>query len=115
MYDAGDAFKATPLPPGGYVYTTQNTIRSANIRGNPELHDNVPRINMEDLNSDVFNTKIDTLIDLWVTRYGNAWVDLDQIMEDGFYGRVYKRLKSMGELEVHFLTDRAKFVCRKPE
>lgn len=72
-------------------------------------------VSMEDLNSDVFSAKLDTLINLWVTRYGNNWVDLDQVMEDVFYGRVYKRLKAMGELEVHFLTDRARFVCRRPE
>lgn len=77
--------------------------------------DLAPRIDMADMNSDVFNAKIDTLINLWVTRYGNAWVDLDQVLEDEFYQRVYKRLKTLGELEVHFLTDRAKFVCRKPE
>lgn len=104
---------------GGYVYTADitgavNTLSASN-RIRRETPDTVPRINMEDMNSDVFNAKIETLIDLWVTRYGNAWVDLDQVMEDVFYGRVYKRLKTTGELETHFLTDRARFVCRRPE
>jgi hypothetical protein len=108
-----------PLPAGGYVYTADaasaiNTLSASN-RVRPQTPDAVPRINMEDMNSDVFNAKVETLIDLWVTRYGNAWVDLDQVMEDVFYGRVYKRLKTMSELEVHFLTDRARFVCRRPE
>lgn len=68
-----------------------------------------------DLESEVFNTPMDALVDLWQTRYGNNWVDISEVMEDRFYGRAYKRLRSMGQLEVHYLTDRARFVCRKPE
>lgn len=70
---------------------------------------------MADLNSEVFNAKIDDLINLWVTRYGNEWVDLVDIETDEFYLRVYKRLRQLGQLEQHYLTDRSRFVCRKPE
>lgn len=113
-----DTTSPAGLQLGGYIYSntvpasvTPNQLKKAlSSEG-----DFAPRINMADMNSDVFNAKIDTLIDLWVTRYGNAWVDLDGVMDDEFYGRVYKRLKAMSQLEVHFLTDRAKFVCRKPE
>lgn len=69
---------------------------------------------MKDLQSEAFSTPIDTLIDLWLTRYGNEWVDLERIENDEFYGLAYKRLKSLGQLETHYLTDRARFVCRKP-
>lgn len=67
-----------------------------------------------DLDSEAFNTPIDTLINLWVTRYGNEWVDLDRIMNDEFFSSAYKRLKALGQLETHYLTDRSRFVCRKP-
>ena len=66
------------------------------------------------LDSDVFNLPVDRLIDLWLAKYGNEWIDLIDLHDDSFYGLVYKRLKSIGELEVHYLTDRARYVCRKP-
>ncbi len=73
------------------------------------------KVSMADLNSEVFSTPVETLINLWLTKYGNAWVDIADVMEDSFYGRVYKRLRSLSELEVHYLTDRARFVCRRHE
>jgi len=68
-----------------------------------------------DLEKDVFKIPIDTLINLWVTRFGNEWVDLETIDNDDFFVNAYKRLKQLGHLEQHYLTDRAKYVCRKPE
>ncbi len=73
------------------------------------------KVNMADLNSDVFNSKVETLVNLWLTKYGTDWVDISDVMDDAFYGRVYKRLRSLSELEVHYLTDRARYVCRMPE
>ena len=67
------------------------------------------------LESDVFDLPVDRLIDLWLVKYGNEWIDLADLQDDSFYGLVYKRLKSIGELEVHYLTDRARYVCRKPK
>ena len=57
----------------------------------------------------------DRLIDLWVTRFGHDWVDLVDITEDPFFHDAFLRMKREGELEVHFLTDRAKYVCRNPK
>ena len=62
-----------------------------------------------------FNAPINTLLDLWLTRFGNEWIDLEDIEKDEFFSIAYKRLKQMGELEQHYLTDRARYVCRKPE
>ena len=64
---------------------------------------------------EAFKTPINTLLDLWLTRFGNEWIDLEDIEKDEFFGIAYKRLKQMGELEQHYLTDRARYVCRKPE
>lgn len=55
------------------------------------------------------------LIDLWVARWGHDWVDLLDVTEDSFFQDAYTRMKKEGELEVHFLTDRAKYVCRNPK
>jgi len=73
------------------------------------------RINMADLTSEIFEAKIEDLLNLWVARFGNEWVDLDKLEDDQTFTRVYKRLRQTGQLEQHYLTDRARFVCRKPE
>jgi hypothetical protein len=71
-------------------------------------------VNMEDLESLPFSTPIETLLNLWVARYGNEWVDVKDVLDEEFYGLTYKRLKAMGKLETHYLTNKARFVCRKP-
>jgi len=74
------------------------------------------RTNMIELNEHAaFKAPISTLVDLWVTRFGNEWVDLETVEEDEFFLIVYKRLRQMAHLEMHYLTDRARYVCRKPE
>lgn len=75
----------------------------------------VDRVTQRDLDSEVFSVKVDTLVDLWITRYGHDWVDISEVLDDAFYALVHKRLRSLGELEVHYLTDRSRFVCRMPE
>ena len=68
-----------------------------------------------ELEHEAYNVAVDALIDLWVTRYGNEWIDLSEIESEDFFRLAYRRLKQMGELETHYLTDRARYVCRRPE
>ena len=88
---------------------TANQIRQVNRW--PEVQTNCIEIKEHE----AFNTSVATLLDLWVTRFGNEWIDLEDIENDEFFAIAYKRLKQMGELEQHYLTDRARYVCRKPE
>jgi len=67
------------------------------------------------MDSEAFNVPVSRLIDIWVTRFGNKWIDLETIESDAFFSNAFKRLKQLGEVEVHFLTDRARYVCRMPE
>lgn len=99
----------------GSATTGSNTSRGGPFGATGHVVMATDRVSMADLNSEVFNAKIDDLINLWVTRYGNEWVDLIDIEQDEFYMRVYKRLRQLGQLEQHYLTDRSRFVCRKPE
>lgn len=69
----------------------------------------------KDLEHEAYNVAVGSLIDLWVTRYGNEWTDLSEIESEDFFRLAYRRLKQMGELETHYLTDRARYVCRRPE
>jgi hypothetical protein len=71
-------------------------------------------VNMEELESLPFNTPIETLLNLWIARFGNDWVDVNEVLAEEFYGLTYKRLKSVGQLETHYLTNKSRFVCRKP-
>ena len=57
----------------------------------------------------------DRLIDLWIARWGHDWVDLQDIQDDQFFQDAYTRMRREGELEIHYLTDRAKYVCRNPK
>ena len=68
-----------------------------------------------DIEHEAYETPVSTLIDLWVARFGNDWVDLETVDEELFFGLAYQRLKNLGQLEVHYLTDRARYVCRKPK
>ena len=93
-----------------YVLSGSNTTHTGKITG--ETH--APATSKE-LEHEAYNVAVDALIDLWVTRYGNEWVDLSEIEQDEFFRLAYRRLKQMGELETHYLTDRARYVCRRPE
>lgn len=67
------------------------------------------------LESEAFKIPVDRLVDLWITRFGHDWVELERIEEEEFFSLAFNRLKQLGEVEVHFLTDRARYVCRMPE
>lgn len=67
------------------------------------------------LESEAFKIPIDRLINLWIARFGNDWVPMELIEDDDFFKLIFNRLKQLGEVEVHFLTDRARYVCRMPE
>ena len=67
------------------------------------------------LESEAFKVPVDNLVNIWVLRFGHDWVELERIEEDSFFSLAFKRLKQLGEVEVHFLTDRARYVCRMPE
>ena len=88
----------------------RNRIREGTIVG--EAYP--PTTSME-LDHPAYDAPVYVLIDMWVVRFGNDWVDIETIDNDDFFKQAFKRLKGMGELEVHYLTDRARYVCRKPK
>ena len=97
------------------VWVTDNTVTLNNIGAARPLHNHNSHVTEDDLQKDVFSIPVDRLIDLWCVRFGNSWVNLEDIETVDFFITAYKRLKSLGELEVHYLTDRARYVCRVPE
>jgi hypothetical protein len=101
---------------GSLITVSNNTASLANtIRKDVNRWPEVQTNCIEIKEHEAFNTPINTLLDLWLTRFGNEWIDLEDIEKDEFFSIAYKRLKQMGELEQHYLTDRARYVCRKPE
>jgi len=94
----------------------QNATISKGIqREGTIVGDVFPPATSMDLEHDAYETPVSTLIDLWVARYGNEWVDLETVDNDVFFSLTYQRLKNLGQLETHYLTDRARYVCRKPK
>lgn len=69
----------------------------------------------ERLNHPVYKLTLGQLETMWVSKYGHEWVDFVDIREDEFFHLAYLRLRQAARLEQHYLTDRAKYVCRKPE
>ena len=94
--------------------TTPPPKSAGTIRAAGGVITDVDEVNMTDLESLPFSTPIEMLINLWVARYGNEWVDVNEVLTDAFYGLAFKRLKAMGKLETHYLTNKSRFVCRKP-
>jgi len=109
----------TGVSQGSLITASNNTATANHIRQTvlgpanrwPEVQTNMIEIKEHE----AFNAPVATLLNLWLTRFGNEWIDLEDIEKDEFFAIAYKRLKQMGELEQHYLTDRARYVCRKPE
>lgn len=111
------------LPPGSWVTTTgPNTITpltlTASNQGGPfgataTVRNHTNSVELKE--NEAYNTSTQTLCDLWLAKWGNAWVDIADIHDDRFWQVACERLKQLGHVEQHYLTDRATYVCRKPE
>jgi len=117
-------FQKVVLQPGAISGSSQPlTIGASNVSQITVSNDGTIRakrvveseITSAMLESEAFNVPVNSLIDVWVTRFGNKWIDLETLEGDEFFSNAFKRLKQLGEVEVHFLTDRARYVCRMPE
>jgi hypothetical protein len=117
----------TALPAGSWVTTTSpNTMNVPLSINNTVSHQGGPFgttgktvygnfVNSVDLKeNEAFNTDVQTLSDLWLAKWGNEWVDLSDLQEDKFWTVACERLKQLGMIEQHYLTDRAMHVCRRP-
>ena len=62
---------------------------------------------MTDLDHAVFKTDIETLVNLWIAKYGTDWVDKATVMDDEFFEFTVLRLRSIGRLEEHTIVDPA--------
>ena len=117
-------FQKVVLQPGAISGSSQPlTIGVSNVKQITVSNDGTLRakrvveseITSAMLESEAFNVPVNRLIDVWVARFGNKWIDLETLEGDEFFSNAFKRLKQLGEVEVHFLTDRARYVCRMPE
>lgn len=115
MFDNTPYITTSAVPQNGMTFANTGAATfNTTVTAPGGVITDVDSVTTADLNSAAFNTPIDTLVNLWLTRYGEEWVDVDKLLEDSFFGAAYKRLKSVGQLETHYLTDRSRFVCRKP-
>jgi hypothetical protein len=116
-YESSQLLK-TALSLGTLTVASNNNSISGAISGGPFGASGslapTPPVRSVLLDSEVFGMPVAALCDLWLVKHGNDWVDADTLMNDSFWALAYARLKSLGELEVHFLSDRSRYVCRKP-
>lgn len=67
---------------------------------------------MQDLDHAVFKTPIETLVTLWVARYGSDWVKKADVVGDDFFEWTILRLHSAGRLEEHRIASTMEIVLR---
>lgn len=91
------------------------TINNGPFGRTPSNVDAIASLRTEHLKNDVFELSVERMVDLWLARFGHDWVDINELVDDSFWSFVYVRLKALSKVEVHYLTDRAHYVCRKPE
>ena len=108
---------SSPHPPigassGSQTAALNNVVHAGIVRARLFVSSEITSAMLE---SEAFIVPVDSLINVWVIRFGHDWVELERIEEDAFFSLAFKRLKQLGEVEVHFLTDRARYVCRMPE
>jgi len=95
-----------------YLRAQQSAKQAAQIQQQAAMHSAVmpTRVyreikSMSDLDHAVFKTPIETLINLWIAKYGNDWVDKETVMDDEFFEYTVLRLRSIGRLEEHTVWD----------
>lgn len=103
------------IPVGATISINTVANTGANTISHKPLRVSDNEITTADLKTEVYNAKVEDLVNLWVARFGNEWTDLVDIEREEFFRHAYARLRQLGELEQHYLTDRSRFVCRKPE
>lgn len=67
-----------------------------------------------DLEHPAYQMSVDTLVDMWLVKYGTDWVDADEVDKDPNYRMMMHRLHQLGKLEHCHLIDKSQHVCRLP-
>jgi hypothetical protein len=90
----------------------QNTFMKAQGSFNYTPIPSWPYITQAGLNSEVFETPLDTLVNLWLNRYGGGWVNMADVIEEEFYTLAAQRLIQTSRMEAFTLSDVGKRVLR---
>jgi hypothetical protein len=92
---------------GGYVSSAASTAPQPGVWYNPVQRTYKPHISQftalteEDLANPAFDTPLDTLVNLWLARYGDIWVDKANVIGDTFFEITAQRLLQLGHMEQH--------------
>ena len=70
---------------------------------------------IEKMYDEVESIPIAQLRDLWIVKYGNAWVDVSDLDVDLFYTAVCRRLMYAGFMEKHHIPTKMESVFRIKE
>ena len=71
----------------------------------PEPRDFRKVTSKSDLDHAVFKTPIEALVNLWLAKFGDDWVEKDRVIGDDFFEWAAMRLRALGRLEEHTIWD----------
>ncbi len=58
-----------------------------------------------DLSNEAFNTPVETLVNLWLARYGDAWIDKSTVLGEKFFEITAQRLIRLSRMEEYTVID----------
>ena len=59
---------------------------------------------------EAFNTPVETLVNLWLAKYGDAWVDKNDVVDEEFFNFAAQRLIKLGKMEEFYIADSGRTV-----
>lgn len=71
-----------------------------------------PRMVTADLDHEAAKATIETLKDMWIMRWQDNWVSIEDFVSDDFWRIAFVRLENVNRLERHMLFDRMEYVYR---
>lgn len=87
------------VQPGGFYPTTATQY--------PYIAPSLEETQSINLNEGAWDIPISQLVDLWVVRYGNKWVDESEL--DEFYEVAARRLRTLNKIESHYVNGKDVF------
>lgn len=93
--------EGTPIRP--FVISTTNDINTATLHRTMPRYVETKRATLE--THPVYELTVEQLRAAWMLTHGTRWVSLGDSEPDDYMDNVALRLKALGELEVHNVTD----------
>lgn len=94
-----------PITPGQYITIPSETWNTATSTAgwNPvQQYVYPPTVAFEEVKHEVFKTPLKDLANMWLAKFGNAWVSVEAVYSENFYRLACYRLARAGKIENAF-------------